>query len=330
MSSRPLGNHRKRVLVTGATGFVGRTLCELLDLRGYLVRAASRGDAPPQVGVTETIRVGEISSKTDWAAALRDVDCVVHAAARAHVLNDPLANERLYVETNANGTRKLADAAAEAGVRRLVYVSSVKVNGEQSGGGGFTADDEPHPADAYGVSKRLGEQHVMETSRRTGMEAAVVRPPLVYGCGVRANFLRLMQWVDKRMPLPFGAIDNRRSLVSVWNLCDFLLQAIENPRANGCIWMVSDGEDLSTPQLIRRIAQQMQRPARLVPVPISVLRLLGTLSGRRGEITRLCSSLAVDVSPARNELGWVPPLSVDDALGRTVHWYLSRGEAHDG
>jgi UDP-glucose 4-epimerase len=202
-------------------------------------------------------------------------------------------------------------------------VSSIKVNGESTIGRAYTRDDEPHPRDAYGWSKWHAEERVREIAKRTGMEAVIVRPPLVYGPGVRANFLRLLRWVDKERPLPLGAIRNSRSLVSVWNLCDLLVRLLERPAAPGRTWMVSDGEDLSTPELIRRIAGAMNRRARLVPVPVGVLDLLGKLTGRHAEVARLCSSLAVDIDQTRRELEWTPPMKVDEAIARTVNWYLS-------
>ena len=267
--------------------------------------------------------VGDIGATTDWREAVRGLDIVIHVAARAHVLHDSSANSNLYVETNVHGTERLAEASAQAGVRRFVFLSSVKVNGEDTKEHAYTTDDEPRPRDAYGSSKWHAEERLGEVAKRTGMEAVIVRPPLVYGPGVRANFLRLLQWVDKERPLPLGAIDNNRSLVSVWNLCDLLVRLLEHPRASGRTWMVSDGEDLSTPELIRRIARAMNRRVRLVPVPIGVLTLLGVLTGRQAEIARLCSSLAVNIEHTRRELEWTPPMKMDEAIARTVAWYLS-------
>jgi UDP-glucose 4-epimerase len=211
-------------------------------------------------------------------------------------------------------------------VGRFVFLSSVKVNGESSGDYAFTASDAPHPQDPYGESKWLGERLLAEVASQTGMQTAVVRSPLVYGPGVRANFLRLMRWVDKGWPIPFGAVNNARSLVSVWNLCDFIALALASPAAPGRTWMVSDGADMSTPELVRLIARAMNRRVTLAPVPVSVLRACATLLGRRAEIERLCGSLVVDITPARRELGWSPRFSVNEALERTVGWYLSGGQ----
>jgi nucleoside-diphosphate-sugar epimerase len=316
-----------RVLVTGATGFVGRVCCDTLARSGYVVRAALRKEQPVPSCVSETVVTGEIGSTTSWQAALNGVGAVVHLAARVHILYDEHDGSSLYAETNARGTHRLAEAAAGAGVSRFVYLSSVKVNGEETGDRAHRASDDPCPQDGYGASKLLAERSLMEVVARTGMQAAIVRPPLVYGAGVRANFLRLMQWVDKQWPIPLGAVDNRRSLVSVWNLCDLVVNLLQNPAACGRVWMVSDGEDLSTADLIRRIGYAMGRRVRLLSVPISMLRLCGGLIGRKREINRLCDSLLVDIAPTRLELRWSPPMTVDEALRRTVAWYESEGRA---
>jgi nucleoside-diphosphate-sugar epimerase len=287
------------------------------------VRGALRADHPTPAGVPEKALVGDIGSTTDWRQALDGVDSVIHLAARAHILHDAPANADLYKETNAQGTWRLAEAAAQAEVGRFIYLSSIKVNGEQTMGRAFAATDEPGPQDAYGVSKWLGEQAVRRIGAATGMETVVVRSPLVYGPNVRANFLRLMRWVDKERPLPLGAVENSRSLVSIWNLCDLLLHVSTHSAAPGRTWMVSDGEDLSTPELIRRIGAAMDRRVRLLPVPAGLLQLAGALLGRRAEIGRLCGSLAVDITETRRELDWSPPTTVDEAIARTVEWYSS-------
>lgn len=317
-----------RVLVTGATGFVGRTLCESLAAQGLVVRAALRVDQVLPQYVAEKVVVGDIDGATDWAAALGGIELVVHAAARAHLAQDAPENAQLYFATNAEGTRRLAEQAAHAGVRRLVYVSSVKVNGERCGQRGFGPLDRAAPQDVYGASKLQGENFIAEVCARSALGFAIVRPPLVYGPGVRANFLRLLGWVDAGWPLPFGAVRNRRSLVSVWNLCDLLLRVLLHPAASGRVWMVSDGEDFATPQLIRLIGAAMGRRVRLLPVPVALLRTGGRALGKSAEIDRLCGSLFVDIAETRLELGWQPPLSVAEGLARTVSWYRhARGPA---
>lgn len=311
-----------RVLVTGVTGFVGRILAETLAERGYMVRGAVRADRDVPPAVSEKVIVGDIGSRTDWSAALRQVDAVIHTAARAHIVGDSPSNAALYMETNAEGTKRLARAARDAGVRRFVYLSSVKVNGEETAERAYGANDEPHPRDMYGESKWAGEQHLKELCASSQMECVIVRSPLVYGPGVKANFLRLMRWVDRGVPLPLATVANRRSLVSLWNLTDFLVHTLQHPAAPGT-WMVSDGEDVSTPDLIRAIAAAMRRPARLLPVPVSLLQFGGLLLGRRSDVARLCGSLTVDISATRAQLGWAPPLDARESIRRTVEWYLA-------
>jgi UDP-N-acetyl-alpha-D-quinovosamine dehydrogenase len=312
----------KRVLVTGATGFVGTALCGQLQAAGFTVRAALRTDRALPDSIAERCVIGDLASPGPLEAALDGVDAVVHAAARAHVLNDSPANAALYEGVNAHGTRVLAEAAARAGVGRFVYLSSIKVNGEESHRP-YRADDVPHPQDAYGRSKWAGEQALFSVCAASGMQAVVVRPPLVYGPGVKANFLRLMGWVTSGRPLPLGAIPNRRSLVSLWNLCDFVARVLEHPGAAGRVWLVSDGEDVSTTELIRRLAAALGRPARLVPVPPVLLRVAGTVLGRKAQVDRLCGSLYVDISPAREELGWRAPVTLNDGLRRTCNAFRS-------
>lgn len=312
------------VLVTGATGFVGRTLCQTLTDAGFRVRAAVRQAGA--AGKIEQVAVGDIGSATDWTEALLGVDAVVHAAARAHIMKAKPSDFDLYHGTNALGTARLAETAERAGVRRFIYVSSIKVNGEERAVGAYQATDTPNPIDPYGKSKWEGERALIAIANR--MQAAIVRPPLVYGPGVRANFLRLMRWVDKEYPLPLASIDNRRSLVSVWNLCDLLAHLLDCPLPRNQAWLVSDGEDLSTPALIRKIAAAMGRRPRLLPAPGALLQFAGALIGKGAEISRLRGSLAVDITATREILGWSPRVAMNDALARTVHWYLN--EARTG
>jgi nucleoside-diphosphate-sugar epimerase len=313
-----------RVLVTGATGFVGNVLCDVLSRAGYVVRAAVRSERQVPSTIAETVVVGDIGARTDWSAALDGVSYVVHSAARVHVMHDTPANAELYLDTNARGTATLATAAAKAGVRRLIYLSSIKVNGEETGERSYSAADEPRPLDAYGASKWQAEQELRQVAAGSSLEFGIVRPPLVYGPGVRANFLRLMRWVDKELPLPLGAVRNKRSLVAVWNLCDLLAHLLKAQVANRT-WLVSDGQDLSTPELIRGLAQAMNKRARLPSVPVPLLVAAGTLLGKGDEVRRLCGSLTVDTTPTRRDLQWSAPLSVDEALARTVAWYVREG-----
>lgn len=292
----------RRILVTGATGFIGRVLCDTLAQSGYDVRAAVRTKCEfPH----ETNAVGDITT-ANWAEALEGADAVIHLAGLAHtVVKDPNA----YTAINTQAVVILADAASRAGVRRFVYVSSIK------------AADESDP---YGTSKRNAERLLTQT----GLEVVIVRPPLVYGPNVRANFLRLMRWVDRGVPLPLGAVRNHRSLVSVWNLCDLLLTALTHPNAPGT-WEVSDGEDLSTPDLIQRLARAMKRPSRLISIPTTALRALGAITGKSAEIDRLCGSLRANNKPVCETLGWSAPLTVNEGLARTVEWYLTGKQKAD-
>lgn len=313
-----------RVLVTGASGFVGTALCEDLSKRGYVVRAALRDSANlPAPTATEVCSIGDIGPATDWREALQGVDIVVHAAARAHVLGDAPENAKLYFEVNALGTQALARAAAAGGVRGFIFVSSVKVNGERSGTRLFTSDDDARPHDAYALSKWLAELSLQQLAREGAMQVQIVRPPLVYGPQVRANFLRLLRLVDAGIPLPLGAVDNRRSLISIWNLCDFLACLIQRLPASGSVWLPADGAAISTPELLRSMALAMGKRARVLNVPVGLLKRGGALLGKGAELDRLCDSLAVDVGATCQTLAWHPPLSLQESMSRTVQWYRS-------
>jgi nucleoside-diphosphate-sugar epimerase len=315
----------RRILLTGATGFVGRHLCATLAGAPYVLRAALHIPGAAPDGAVESVVVGTIDGGTDWSTALRDTDIVIHAAARAHRPDDT-AVER-YLEVNARGTQRLVAAAARAGVMRFIYLSSVKVNGQGRADRPYRADDAPHPEDVYANSKWLGERYLWEVSGSSTMQAVVVRAPLVYGPGVKGNFLRLLRWVDEARLLPLGGVQNRRSLVSVWTLCNLLIHVVEHPAAVNRTWMVSDGEDLSAPDLVRRLAHALDRPARLLNVSPPLLRLAGNLLGRGADVRRLCDSLTVDIAPTRELLGWSPSLPVDEALIRTASWYRTTGRA---
>jgi UDP-glucose 4-epimerase len=252
------------------------------------------------------------------------VDAVIHTAARVHALADNASHAPLYMETNVRGTLRLAQAASLHGARRFIFLSSIKVNGEETTDVAFTAADAPRPGDAYGLSKWQAEQGLRELVRQGGMSLAVVRPPLIYGPGVRANFLRVMSWVDSGRPLPFVAVKNRRSLVNVWNLADLLVTLLERASLVTDTWLVSDGEDLSTPELIRCIGVALGRRPRMLPVPELLFRLAGRLVGKPEYVRRLCGSLVVDMAPTRRDLGWEPRVTVSEALARTASWLHSR------
>lgn len=315
-----------RVLVTGASGFVGGHLCPELLESGWTVRAVVRSpeaaDRLPR-GV-EPFYVSEIGPETDWGEGLEGVGVVAHLAGRAHVTReesvDPLS---AYREVNVGGTRRLAEACAGAGVRRLVFVSSVKAVGE---GAPVAYDEETprRPEDAYGVSKMEAEDVLAEVAARTGLEAVVLRPPLVYGPGVKANFRMLMGLVRRGLPLPLGMVRNERSMVYVRNLTATISTCLEHPAAAGETFFVADGYSPSTGELVRRMGHLMKRPARLVPVPVPLLRLGGRLTGRSGQVDRLVGSLTVSTAKIRRLLGWSPRYSMDDGLRETVDWYATR------
>lgn len=314
-----------RVLVTGATGFVGRALCPALIAAGWRVSASSRNPRSLEdvhgVDIRPTFGLG---AGADWSGALAGNEAVVHLAARVHVMNDPstdpLAEHR---RTNTEGTRALAVEAAEAGVRRFVFLSTVKVLGETSGEGAFQDDTLPAPRDPYAISKLEAEQALAEVAAATGMEVVILRPPLVYGPGVKGNFLSLLRLAARGWPLPLAGIRNRRSLVYVDNLADAIVRCLSHPRAAGRRFLVRDGEDLSTAELYRAVAAALGRPARLFPVPGALFRSLARIAGRGEAAGRLLDSLAVDDRQIRSELGWSPPSTLDHGIAETAAWFLA-------
>jgi nucleoside-diphosphate-sugar epimerase len=308
------------ILVTGASGFLGSALCARYFRDGVSVRGAGRSSSQ-RLGCVETIRIGEISSNTDWSDALLNVQHVVHLAARAHVMNDkssdPLAEFR---RVNVEGTGRLARQAAAKGVKRFVFVSSIKVNGEFTEvDRPFIADDVPAPEDPYGVSKHEAEQLLRQISAETGMEVVIIRPPLVYGPGVKANFGSMMRWLARGVPLPLAAVSkNRRSLVAVDNLVDLIMTCLNQPAAANQTFLVSDGEDLSIADLLKRMGMALGRPARLFYMPPALLKLGATALNKPGIYQRLCGSLQLDITKTRQLLDWIPPLSVDEGLRRAA------------
>lgn len=315
-------------LVTGAAGFVGRELVHRLQAEGHRVRAAVR--TPAATTADETVTIGDIGPGTDWSTALDGVDVVFHLAARVHMRSDGTSRDaQAFQRVNAEGSAVLARAAARTGVRRLVYVSSIKVNGEATGREPFRASDPPAPQDPYGRSKLDAELAIARAAAETGMEFAIVRPPLVYGPGVKANFLRLCRRVDRGTPLPLAAVHNRRSLVFVGNLCDLLVRCGWHSGAARGTFLAADGEDVSTPELIRRLARALQRRPRLLPVPEPLLRAAARLVGLSGAIGSLCDSLAVDIGPTCSVLDWTPPHSLDEGLAETARWWRNSSSVQE-
>jgi UDP-4-keto-D-QuiNAc 4-reductase len=311
-----------RALVTGATGFVGALLCPTLERHGWRVVCVSRSPwkGARSAGLEEVI-LPLSSQDVLWQNALRSVRCVVHLAAHVHQMRDDPRAADVYREVNVAGSQFLAEQAARAGVRRFVYLSSIKVNGEGGGPVPYRAEDAPNPRDDYGRSKRDAEIALRDLCARSGMELVIIRPPLVYGPGVRANFKRLLHLAALAAPLPLGSIDNRRSFVNVWNLVDFIETCMTHPQAPGNTFLISDGEDLSTPQLLRKLAHSMQRPSRLFRFPPRALNRIAEWVRLGPEMRRLSESLQVDSTPARERLDWEPVVSVDEGLGRTVAAY---------
>jgi len=315
-----------RVLVTGATGFVGRHLCPLLAEQGHVVTAAVRV-VPEQAvqGVGPIVQVGEISPDTDWQDALSAQDVVIHMAARTHVMNESgPESEALYEQINVGGTAALAKAAASAGVRRLIFLSSVKALGESSGETPLTEETGAAPEDAYGRTKREAEKELLRIAETTGLEAVILRPPLIYGPGVKGNLLSLFRACDKGLPLPLRQIHNRRTLVYLGNLTDAILQCLDHPGAGNEIFLVSDGEAVSTPDLIRHICQNLGRSSRLLPFPVWCLHLAGKILGKSDAINRLTGSLEVSNAKICKQLDWTPPFNMIQGFERTAEWYLNQ------
>jgi nucleoside-diphosphate-sugar epimerase len=309
-----------RILLTGGSGFVGSALLKRLLKGSFEVRASVRAYPSEAPSGANFILVESQSSSTNWRPALQNVDTIVHCAARVHVMReealDPLAE---YRRVNVEGTLNLARQAAHSGVRRFVFVSSIKVNGEATSlGQPFTADDAPAPSDPYGVSKQEAEQGLRDIQAETGMEVVIVRPPLVYGPGVKANFAAMMRWVARGVPLPLGAIHNVRSMVALDNLVDLLVTCLTHSAAAGQTFLVSDGEDMSTTQLLQRMGKAMNRPAHLIPVPAGLLGFAASLLGKEAVVQRLVGSLQVDIGKTRQLLHWNPPVSVDEGLRRAA------------
>lgn len=309
-----------KILVTGANGFLGSALVEYLTGRFALAAAVRSVESAGPAGQENTVAVGNIDANTDWSVALAGVDAVVHCAARAHVMKDgsldPLEE---YRKVNVNGTRALVQQAAKAGVKRFVFISSIKVNGEStSARPAYTAEQAAAPEDAYGQSKYEAEQMLLDECARAGMELVIIRPPLLYGTGVKANFRSLCRLAAKPLPLPFGAVRNQRSMLYVGNLCHFIETCITHPSAANQTFVIADGEDVSLRQLLVLIRKAMGRGPGLLPVPVGLFRLAGRVTGKQAVVDRLVGDLQVDTSKARQVLGWQPPYTVAQGVAATV------------
>lgn len=316
-------NERKKILLTGATGFVGQQLtAQLVNQKGISLRITIRSKVErfndPRITVFSPLT---ISAESNWHDALDGCHAVIHTAARVHIMNET-AEDPLYEfrKINVEGTLNLARQAARLGVKRFIFLSSIKVNGESTSCNQvFSPDDLPNPSDPYAISKHEAEQELRLLSAKTGMEFVIIRPPLIYGPGVKGNFQRMILWLQKGLPLPFGSVKNKRSFVSIDNLISLIMTCIDHPKAANQTFLVSDGEDLSTTDLLKKIGQAMNKPARLLPIPQSVLTLFATLLGQKAVFQRLCGSLQLDISKTCKMLNWKPDVSMSEALSGSCH-----------
>lgn len=312
------------ILITGATGLVGRAIMTRLRHDGHLLSGTCR-EPRPRSDSLPLLATGEIGPKTIWSQALAGADVVVHLAARVHVMGERTRDALVAARrVNLEGSSALAKQAAAAGVKRLIFTSTLKVHGETSATKPFVETDAPAPTDAYAISKWEAEQELSEIAAHTGLELIILRPPLVYGPGVKANFLALLDACAKERRLPLGRIDNRRSLIYAGNLADIVAKCIDAPAAAGETFLVRDDGDLSTPELVRQLSQALGTQARLLDVPVGLLYAGGRAMGRRAMIDRLAGSLTVDDTKVRKILNWRPPWSTDHGFAKTAAWYLHR------
>jgi nucleoside-diphosphate-sugar epimerase len=313
-----------RVLVTGGSGFIGRALVPQLTNAGHAVIVTSR-DTRLVLPDAKVKSVDELGPETDWRDALNGAEAVIHLAARVHVMseagNDPVAENR---RINREGTARLAAQAAESGVKRFIFLSTIKVNGEVTGKVPFHADDAPVPQGPYAIAKREAETALLEIAERSAMRADIIRPPLVYGPGVRGNFASLLALSVKGLPLPLASIDNRRSLIYVGNLTALIGRILDHPKPEGGIYLARDGEDVSTPELFKRVCAALGVAPRIFPFPQFLLALGGALSGNSAAVSRLTQSLVVDDNPTRSDLDWTPPFSMVQGLQETADWFKSQ------
>ena len=320
MASAVTSTPLRHVLLTGANGFVGRAVGSALGKSGHTVRAAVRNAVSNPNVYSDSVSVGEIDGNTDWSKSLVNVDVIIHLAARVHVMREmastPLASFRTV---NVDGTLNLARQAADAGVKRMIFLSSIKVNGETTiGKQAFSEQDQVQPQNDYALSKWEAEQGLHKIAEDSGMAVTIIRPPLVYGPGVKGNFEALINIVKMGWPLPLASINNQRSLIGIDNLVDFIITCVHHSGAANETFLLKDGEDMSTPQLIRRLAKITGKTPRLFPIPLKALQGLAIIAGKRDVMQRLCGDLQIDNHKATYLLGWTPPITVDEGLNRTV------------
>ena len=313
-----------QLLITGAGGFIGRSLCSRIISEGWGIRGTLLANESPAIllpGV-EPVIVEPFGDNTPLAHAVKEVDTVIHLAARVHIMHDTAKDQLLeYRRINLHGTECLARQAAQAGVKRFVFMSTIGVNGNTSGSRAFSDGDDPSPHNPYSISKLEAEISLREISAKTGMAVVIVRAPLVYGPGNPGNFLSLLRIIAKGIPLPFASVSNQKSFLYVENLADALSRCAIHPSAAGQTFLVSDGEDISTPELIRRLASAVGRPARLFPFPTGLMRFAGRMLGKSSAVERLAGSLQVDSSKIQRKLDWVPPFTMEEGLKETANWF---------
>ncbi|MBF0344357.1 MAG: SDR family oxidoreductase [Nitrospirae bacterium] len=316
-----------KVLVTGVNGFIGRYLAKSLSEKGYVVRGTMRPqkEMPSLPGLTEIHMVDNIGQTTDWRNTLMDIDVIVHLAARVHVMKETSNNPLMeYRQVNTLGTEQLARQAAASGVKRIVYLSTIKVNGEKTTNKPFAETDQPLPQDDYAISKWEAEQSLLRISQTTNLEVVIIRPPLVYGAGVKGNFYSMLKILQKGTILPLASIKNLRSLIYIGNLSDAITKCIQHPSAANKVFLISDGNDLSTPDIIGQLSVALCKTVHVVPCPISLLRIAGILSGKSHVINRLTDSLAIDSSKIRSDLEWTAPFTVTQGFKNTAEWFKLR------
>jgi nucleoside-diphosphate-sugar epimerase len=313
-------------LITGANGFIGRALCARMKANGWNIRGSVRSakNSDDLLAVVDIVQIESIGADTDWSDALAGVDTVVHLAARVHMMREALGDSLTeYRKVNTEGTLQLARMAADAGVKCFVFLSTVKVNGEITGEVSFSESDTPKPEGYYAVSKWEAELALHRIAQETGLEIVILRLPLVYGPGVKANFLRLLDMVNKNIPLPLSMVNNKRSMIYIGNLVDAIIKCIEHPDAANQTFLVSDGQDVSTPDLIRMIAGAMGKKVRLFPCPVPLLKIIGKVAGKSDEMERLTGSLQIDTAKIRRELSWTPPFTMEQGIRMTADWFIS-------
>ena len=313
------------ILVTGSTGFIGRAVVSSLQVNNKIIASVrSRTDSLPK-GVRQ-VECADLSTAFDWSPVLSEVDVLIHCAARVHIMNDSAADSLVeFRKINTMATMALARQAVDFGVKRFVFISSIKVNGEDTNNGTkFLPDDEHVPTDPYALSKYEAEQGLLAIARNTALEVVIIRPPLVYGPGVRGNFSSLIKWINKGVPLPLGSLHNQRSLVGLDNLVSFIVRCVEHPKAVNKVFLISDGEDVSTTELLRKVAKAFGKQSLLVPVPIPIwlMTLAAKQIGRKDKANKLFGSLQVDNSKTCDLLGWKPVVTMNEQLKKIADSYF--------